>query len=382
MSNHSKLPPSSAARRGECPGSRALESQYPNGHDTPEAEEGALAHLLASETLEDTGKQLPTDLITQEMVDGSNLYCKTIKNKLTEKSARIHVDFNTLPKQIYGIEERVDISIVHPDCWGTVDCWFVLDRELFIFDYKYGFKFVEVFENWQLLEYAAGILDAFGALKQESIITKINFCIVQPRSYHRDGQVRWWHLATEDFLPYLNILRDAEMRATEPNARCYPNPECTYCTARHACPTLQNAALSAVDVSYQNTSNQLLPMATGSELRYLKRAAKLLEARITGLEEQATYYLKRGEQVAHFKLEPGKSHPRWNVSAAEIITMGQLMSVDLAKPPAVVTPLQALDAGLDESIMNRYSERFPAAMKLVEDDGVKARKIFGGKANG
>src|SRR5690606_25074571 len=63
-------------------------------------------------------------------------------------------------------EQRVDIPRVHAECWGTPDFWTAVfpedergsKRYVRVVDYKYGHRFVEVFENLQLAAYASGVL--------------------------------------------------------------------------------------------------------------------------------------------------------------------------------------------------------------------------------
>ena len=191
MTDHSKLPPSSAARRMACPGSRALEEKYPEDQDSPHAVEGKAAHKvcfdLLTATLECVDINKSTYLqnnisINEEMWDGARIYVDHILGVY---------EFT----DVYAIEERIDISTIHTDCWGTPDFWLAKGRtELHLWDYKYGHKYVEVFENWQLIEYAAGILDYLGITGLEDQHLKIHFHVVQPRSYHRLGHIRSWEI--------------------------------------------------------------------------------------------------------------------------------------------------------------------------------------------
>lgn len=360
MTEHSKLPPSSAARRVACPGSRALEALYPNTVNLATAREGEIAHDIAARFLREgyTDPQAVDALrahnneVTQEMIDGAKLYATTI-HKLTLLNPTFH------------IEERIDISIVHPECWGTPDCWFVENEQLFIFDYKFGHGFVEVLENWQLLEYACGIIDQLD--KAAVTVTKIHFYIIQPRSYHRDGPVRTWELHRSQLPGYLHILKEAERAAMEEEAYTFPTDQCFHCRARHACDALQQFNLKTVEFIHgSSTPNELPPAALGAELRELRIAAKLLDARITGMEQEATSLIKRGAAVHGFQLEPGQSRKKWSADTTTILEMAEMMGVDIKKPLEIVTPTQALAAGLPEEVVNNLSQVQSGALKLVE----------------
>jgi hypothetical protein len=376
MIQHSKLAPSSAARRVACPGSRALEANYPEDKESPYAREGEAAHWVASEVLKRRGSisQLHNvapngEYITHEMVEGANLYCETIMNSL-KKNEKELVSGSKLE-----IERAIDISTIHPECWGTPDCWFTTNKDLYIYDYKFGHGFVDVFENWQLIEYAAGIFEELKINGIRDNTFRVHFCIVQPRSYSRYGTVRWWDVVASDLRAYFNILRHAEEESFKNAAQCKPSPECTYCRGRHACEALQRSTLRTVDVTASNMPMELNSHELGRELLYLRHAAELLDARITGLSEQAIAMIRRGERVLNFNLEQSPGREVWNVPATDIITMGNLMGIDLAKKIEAITPKQAIKAGLPEQLIKDKTMQTKGSFKLVEHD---TRKAFGG----
>lgn len=379
MAEHSVLPPSSAARRVACPGSRELESLHPQDEESSYAREGEAAHWVAAEYLR-TGLEgneyfeiypmtaLNGEPITLEMQEGAEIYTDFIKSILLKLNVPL-MSFDT----VLHIEETVSITNIHPECWGTPDCWFLAGNNLHIFDYKYGHGFVEVFENWQLLEYSAGIINNF-----ESNVSPldIHFHIIQPRNYHKDGPIRSWSIKEAQLERYFDILRSAEAQAMSPNAPCLPSPECGYCLGRRACQALQQTALTAVDLSIINTPWNLNPNQLGAELRYLRHAAELLDARITGLSEEALSLLKKGKRVPFFKISDLPSRERWKVPPEQVVTMGEMLGVDLRKPVEVVTPKQAMKAGISEDVVRAFLEPVKSSLKLTSDDGDAARKIF------
>jgi hypothetical protein len=56
--------------------------------------------------------------------------------------------------------------------------------------------------------------------------------------------------------------------------------------------------------------------------------------------------------------------------------MGDMMGIDLRKPPAPCTPKQAIAKGIDSAVISQYSETPAGALKLVADNGNKAREVF------
>jgi hypothetical protein len=366
MNEHSKLPPSSASRRVACPGSRALEEPFRDGEQSPAAREGTAAHEVAAWYLNNDGwygaYATNGEPVTEEMIEGAKLYRDAV--------------FDGSVYKVLHIEERVDISTIHPDCWGTPDCWYVTDysKELHIFDYKFGHGYVEVFENWQLIEYAAGILELLEGCENITVV----FHIVQPRTYHPDGTHRTWRVSRNGLKLYFDRLRTAEREACNSRALTHVSPECNNCLARHVCPSLRYAALEVIDVAYENTPERLTPENVGGELRYLMRAKALLDARIEGLTQEATSLIRKGEKVSHFTLQASKGRRCWSVPIEEVIKLGELLKVDLVKPKEVITPSQAMHAGIAEELIEVYCPRSHGALKLIPIDPQAVHKIFRG----
>jgi len=353
---HSILAPSSAARRVACPGSRALEKQY-SREASNAASEGTKAHDYAATILLGVDYE---DTISDEMKEHCNVYINHVK-KLAA-GGRLE------------IEKTIDISVIHPECFGTVDAYCVNDGVLHVIDFKYGFKTVEVFENWQLIEYAAGILDE----EENHDIDLIIFHIVQPRDFNQEGSIRTWEIKKKDLAKYFKILQKAENAAMQDQAECRPSPECLYCAAKHACTALQQTALSHVDSLSYNIPHDLKDDQLGNELRILHDAAKMLKMRITALEEETLAKLKKGARVPFYELSQVKARERWKKPAEEIIALGETLDIDLKKSVQyqLITPKQAVKAGIPRDVIDQYSETPKGEIKLVATDFKKLKNLL------
>jgi len=359
MTGHSKLPPSSAARRMACPGSRSLEALYPR-EETDAAREGTLAHevcarLLRGETVLD---------VPEEMLEHCKLYANHILT--AAEGNELH------------IEERLDISSIHPDCWGTPDCWFKKNNTLYLYDFKYGFGYVDVYENWQLIEYSAGV-----PVKNSEPFEMVIFTIIQPRWFGSGGSIRKWEVTRDTIQDYWFQLEIAERLAMTEPAATTPSDQCVNCKARHACPALEQTVLSHIDSSSYNVPYDLTDRQIGQELRIMHRAAKLLDARITGLEEEALNLLKRGHSIPHYQVGHTQPRERWKSDDATIIALGDVLGLDVAKPQEPITPKQAVAKAIKEKkdkkiieILKDNSETPPGSIKLVEINEKENRKIF------
>lgn len=373
MSDHSELAPSSSARRMQCTASTRAEKLYPQGEDSPEAADGTAAHWGLAEMLEgrliDVGLVAPNGVfLTEEMIEAIDITHDDIEKTLAP--------FNMRPHQ-GQVEKRVAIPRVHPLSWGTPDFYaWVGPKRLFMYDFKFGRRVVEAFENAQMIEYVAGVLDQMtsqGIADQEIEVT---VKIAQPRAFHRGGPIRSWTFKASDIRAHINRASNAAHEALSPNAKARVGPECRDCKARHACAALQRSALEACDVAGQVQPFDLPPAALSLEYRTLKRYADLLSARISGLEEQALAMGKQGMALPGLRIEHGAGRERWTRPDSEIITLGAMLGVNIAKPTEVMTPKQAVKAGLPAAVLAGLVSTPRGAAQLVEDDGSQARRIF------
>jgi len=358
------------ARTVQCPGSVVMQQRYPEP-EGPEAKEGTAAHWVFAEQVKRwpesdvaVGEIAPNGVVVdQEMLDSAAM--------MTE-----HV-VNTMPEP--QVEQRISIASIHPACWGTPDAralrWTERQRFVYVSDFKNGHGFQDVFEHWQLMTYSRGCLDEYQIDGQAEQSTTFVLSIVQPRNYHRDGPIRTWTVPAVELRGYWNRMTAACDEALGPNPSTRAGPECKHCTARHACPTLQAAALDAVDTAGTAVALDLPTDAAAHEKRRLDWAIDQLKARSSGLEQQLLDAMKRGQHVPHFHVEHGAGREVWNKPAAEVLTLGQLYGVNLGKPVEPITPTQARKLGVSVA---GWTTRGTGEAKLVPDSPYQAIKIFGG----
>lgn len=346
------LNPSSAHRWVHCPAS--IQMAYSNVipiEDTDYAKEGTQAHVVAQDMLE--GKDYDTS--DPDMVEGAELYIETVK---------LMVD---LTKCNAIIEGYVGAPSIHKELGGTPDCY-VYDKAnstIHIFDYKYGYRYVDAFENWQLVSYAAGILDNM-IIEGDPLI---NMVIVQPRSYCKEGPVRVWSMYKSALIPYFERLKEAALETQSPDAVCSTGRHCKYCPAAHGCIALQQAAYSVCDIT-QLGEYQLPDIHIGKEYDLLLAAQDRLKSRIDAIEADMEYRIRTGRSIAGYTLEQTTGRECWKVPEQQIIDTGELLGLDLKKISAM-TPNQARKKGLNEEIVLSLAERKQGALKLA-----KIKKYF------
>lgn len=373
MSEHAFLPPSGAGAWVHCGAWPHMNQRFPR-EPTDDTREGEAAHDCAAlmlagvpigegETIAATGY-----VVTADLLEGADLYVDEIDKRL----ARYNLNRSALV-----VERRVEIPRVNPANWGTPDTWFYAPEAstLEVLDFKFGFKTVEAFENWQLVDYAAGILSELVLTRNiREHETRVVLTVVQPRSYHAGGSVRTWETSAVELRPYVQRLNAAALAALAPTQIAQVGDHCEHCSGRAACPTLQASAYNAADLAGASAVVELTPHAAALELRLLERASRRLEARVTGLRETVEAKLRRGEPVPFYRLAQTPGRQTWAKPPAEVLALGRVLGVDVAKP-GLLTPLQAITAGLPESVVTAFSTR-PRATKLVAETAADAAKVF------
>ena len=358
---HSKLPPSSAARRMACPGSRAMSERHGRNEESEASEEGTRAHELCAEWLTLFGFDETKDAIdctidcSHEMIEGARLYKSTIKQFLSFDAVHI--------------EERVDITNVHPDMWGTPDAWGINeDGILHVFDYKFGHAPVDAYENWQLIAYACGIIKDFPD------VSLIYLHIIQPRDFQSSSPHKVWKVTAKELESYRHRLITSEALSMSSHPELKVNAECKYCPARHACPALKKAAFGATELSFRDAPQGLTPKEIGSELKMLEDAQELLEYRISALRTEVAYLLTSGKNVEFYEMKATTGKLTWDICADEVLSMGGVFGVNLRKND-VITPTQAIKAGMNEEIVLKYANR-KTSLKLARVDVSKVKAVF------
>lgn len=368
MNDHAPLAPSSADRWVNCPGSVVMEAAYPETEETPEQREGTAAHWAVEQVLHghaiDPGVIAPNGwVLDQEMCDGAELMLEAIPQRV---------------RPLVRVEQRVSMGKrIHPECWGTPDvqAYDPSGRRVHVPDYKYGHGYVEVIDNWQLICYAAGVLDAYGL---HDLDVTLELSIVQPRCWHKTGHVRRWTVPASDLRGPWNRLMMAAETALGPEPPLNAGDHCRNCRARHACPALHKYVTRIHDLTERALPLEMPDNALAFEVRDLRRLAELLQARLTGLEADAEARLRAGKRLPGLALEKGESPLKWTAPAATVLGLGRVYGLDLAKPPAPITPTQARKAGLPEAVLSGAAKRDATAAKLVLSDPMAMRRIFNG----
>lgn len=348
--------PSTADRWVNCPGSVKLSQALARGvAQSEDAKEGEAAHWVA----EQTARRLPVpDItpqgvpVTDEMREGAAIYAALLPDhaeiEMTKLCTAIHPMMGKM---------RVDAAF---DTEAT--------ETLTIVDYKFGFGPVDAFENLQLLASVAG----FAYKKRKNL----ELVVVQPRAFGQPP-VKSWRLTVEEYdTKWLPLLQAAANEVVSDNPRTESGTHCIYCPVRHSCKTMTDTTRSIVDYAGSATVLEFTPEGAGVELALLMDAAERLKHRIAGVEAQVEGWLKEGKRVPNYTLEQSYSNLRWTAPPEKVLAVAKLAGVNILKPQEPLTPTQAKNKGLAESIINRLAKREYTGDKLKRLNIKQTRKMF------
>jgi len=320
------------------------------------------------------GQQAPNGIvITEEMWDAAKIYVDDILETCTKHG---------LLQQLH-VEERVDMPDIHPDCWGTPDCW-AYAREantLYIWDFKYGHGSVSAYENWQMICYVLGALRKIvGDTPMVDYGINVVIRIVQPRCYDGQGAVREWLTPAVELRAHINILNQAAYAAVSANATCNTGPQCKHCTGAHVCAALRDATANVIDHSGDATPVNMTEIALGYELDKLNAAAALIKVRKDALEVTAEHRVRHGSTVPGWAMVQGYGHNKWNDPKSAPTVIKMMTGVDVMAEPVMLTPSKAIallkKSNVDPAVIAPFYTKPPTSMKLKIDDGSKARQVF------
>lgn len=312
------------------------------------------------------------EVITEEMFEAALMYADDVGEVM-----RKHAIFGGAN---FGNEQRLEIPIIHPLAFGTPDQWLFIQRDgkIYIWDFKFGYIIHEVYENWQLMAYLAGLVTHLNINGIADQRIKVHMRVIQPRAQHRDGPVREWVVTLSDLRGYFNTLHANAHVALSNDSELRTGPHCRFCSARHVCEPALAAGIGLFEVASRPVPNELTIDQLGLQLKIIKRAIDQLSYLESGYEEQIKNMISRGQRVPGWCAEMGFGRLTWSKPTAEVLALGDMMGKNLRKPEEPITPTQAIRMGMDETLIKTYSNKPKRGLKLVPDTNInnKAKQVF------
>ena len=301
---HAVLSPSTAERWFNCPGSLGL-SRGKRSVSGPAALLGTEAHEYASEILLEN---IELDAIPDDDMR------KAVDRYITfilDLEAGYEGEFD------YFIEDKVDLSHLGGDCWGTLDyaSW-IIGKDLYVCDYKHGIVTVEAKDNKQLLTYATGVCEKIGYDFRYIFIV-----IIQPRAAHVSGQIRSCRYPPESIKKFRDkALIPAIKETKNKHATLSAGAWCQYCPAIGYCPEIVGEAQALAKIEFDDSlpvadkGEDSLPQIKGitdDQLTRIVDHSRAFRSWLDACNEEAVLRIKKGSDLAGLKLVRSPGRARW-----------------------------------------------------------------------
>ena len=282
------------------------------------------------------------------------------------------------------MELPVHARRIHLLCGGTLDAatgvMSTADGYVIkLWDLKGGYSPVDVFRNPQLVGYGSGLLDTLGIDGYVEQSLTFEFNIVQPRVFNTPQR---WRVRAVELRPMWNQMSAAAERALADSPIATAGGHCENCASRGVCESARFAAMHALDVSREAQVLELQPQELNYELLRIEQAIDILQARKTGLEAHAVQFIRAGQHLTNYGLEPGRSRLKWDETKPDEVervkVAARMLGKEIVKPEQLITPTQAKTAFGKEfaALVDAAAVRPAPSLKLKRTSESKIAKAF------
>lgn len=269
----------------------------------------------------------------------------------------------------------LDVSFSDPKGKWRVECVAdhiaLLGQTLHVDLFAFGWGIIEPENNWQLIAAAIGWAEQNPAIRPETVVMTVH----QPRPSHPFGPSR------EVSIDFKAL---AKFRASIAEVLSAPSDEvrsglswCGKCPGLATCAAARGAAMNAIDYAEMHGAENPTNEELARELDALERAQGAIKYRLEALTKMTEYRVKNGEIVGNYAMMPSYGNRTWNDGlTADLLQM--FAGKDLRKP-GLVTPAQAVNMGVDETVIATLCHRPQRGAKLIKvDPNKRADKLLKG----
>lgn len=301
---HAELPPSSAERWKNCPGSVTLSKQFPQDTTSTYAEEGTHAHSVAELKLRYVNGEINSSNFTRklnklkksefwcgEMDEATNFYMDAV----LEIKSGMGEDAELLIEQHFNLDEYV------PESFGTSDAVVIGDGVINVIDLKYGKGVkVDAVNNSQLRLYGLGAAGLFEGIYD---FDRVRMTIIQPRLDHISSEeisleeLRRW--AAEE-------IRPAAEEALAGSERTACGDWCQFCPAKAVCRARAEYCLELARDEFKAPA-----LLTTEEIGEVLRRAEAIKKWAADIADYALQQALAGEHYDGWKVVEGRSNRKY-----------------------------------------------------------------------
>lgn len=373
---HALLSASGSARWLNCPPSARLEDEVED-RTSPAALEGTLAHELAELELSYSQSRVSEEIYT---ISRSEIESNVYYDSEMEQHVEDYVDYvkeKSLGMFLY-VENKLDLSHVAPESFGSLDAGAVNEEKLIVIDFKYGRGVtVSVERNTQLRLYASGLLKEVEFLGVDPKI--VEYHIYQPRA----GNVESWSEPIEELNEYLeNEVKPIALKAFKGEGERKTGDWCTFCKVAATCPAQFKDNLAAAKIEFGEDLTLETPSIDDVPLEVLAQihlASKGISGWLKKVSEHLTEQAGKGVDIPGLKLVEGKPRRRINQSPELLTDLRRLARSeglklrDLIKETSEgVTALEKiLSADVFKAIEDSHISKNNTAPSLVSEDSTR-----------
>ena len=302
---HAFLSASSAARWTNCPPSAKLCATMPDS-SSPYAQQGTDAHSLCEhlllKALHRPTKDPTEDLqfYDDEMQSAAEGYRDFCLEQVEDAKDGDETPF-------VSVEQQLNFSRWVPEGFGTGDC-VIVGSCLHIVDFKYGVGvLVSAEKNPQLMCYALGAYDAFGALYP---IERVKLSIYQPRREHVDT----YEMPISELLSWAeNILAPAAVLAKEGRGEFKAGSHCQFCKVKANCRERARYNMELAKYDFMNPD-----LLSTEDIAEILPQIDSLVSWASDVKDFALEHALSGTHYTGFKLVEGRSTRKYTDDQAVI----------------------------------------------------------------
>lgn len=321
------------------------------------------------------GTDLAGTILTPEMYEYASEYAFRV----------LEVVSDTAGLESLRIEQSLRCDVILPNKVDKPDAWFfdASSMTVYVFDAKFGHRYVPAEGNLQFVDYAAAIMAHLEITGYEDQRLRFVFEIVQPRCFYTvPGKAQVWVVPASELRASINRLSSQAYDGVGGKGILKSGEHCLSCSAAHTCVASRLSASSVLDyvVGYP-TPSPLDDAALAHEKAMLDHAAALIKSRITAIDSEVEARLGTGKLIPGYSMQSGLGRRAWAVPVEQIKELGEAFNLD-ATEMKPVTPAEferrakKAKVVVDEAVISAYTHRPSTGYKIVADDGSKAQKTF------